>query len=474
MIPIWPIAAAASAALITSPWWGTRIARNTYQAYWRVKVDFYNFRHQRRLNDLEAQCLEREAALESIRHIMPDENGRLGVTFDGKTYHSLDTNAVFDQWRVQYVDPLAERMLAMEKMLRASNGLGREIAQQLESAVTPDPWAAYGLVDLDQLLGDGQPSIHSLIVGARPIATGGLEVVKMALHDLMHTLVIGASGWGKSTWLRALLYQLARASEPVEIVAVDINGSALNALHGWGKLRYPVARTASDAIAVLQAVINEIERRKGLYEQYPTVEKLHEYNQATSAGLPPWVVVIDEGTNLLNQEGIGEPLRSAVQTARQYGVYILLAGQSAKHSVIDTQVRDNFNTRLCFRTSPTSSRVVLDDRAAGDLGVKGRAIVQMDGRELCELQGPWIAKDRFIAALSNGGARYEMPETERPPGRQRLAEDQTNINQVLNLHEDGDSDTAIAREVFGHGTSFYIDVVREILQHNVSEGEKAA
>ena len=58
---------------------------------------------------------------------------------------------------------------------------------------------------------------------------------------------------------KIIVYQVALATEPCEVVAIDINGSEFNVLHGWGKLRYPVARDTNDAIAVLRAPAEEKE-----------------------------------------------------------------------------------------------------------------------------------------------------------------------------------------------------------------------
>ena len=443
---------------------------NAYDAI-RSRVVAY---HQ---DNLTLEHLRDRNAINRVKIIERDENGNLGVALntDG-TYRNLDTGEVFTQLTTLYLDPMRMKIDAMHKMLLAMRGIqgpGKAMETLSETTETPIAWPA--TVTLGDLFRDRRPSIHDLVVGAYP-TENGLQVISDSLHNLMHVLTVGASGWGKSTWLRAFLWQIAKATEPCEVIAVDVNGSEFNVLRGWGKLRYPVARDVPEAVALLGAVSGEIADRKRLYESYaPIATTLNEYNEATGANVAPWVVVVDEGTSLLNQPGISEPLRAAVQTARQYGIYILLAGQSANHSVINTQTRDQFSTRLCFHTSPISSRVILDDSGAGSLAVKGRALCQMVGRELCELQGPFIDREAFMRALGNGGPKLAMPVIEGPSlERPRLADDPENINQVLALHRAGESDTAIARQVFGHGTTFYIGIVREILeQHNNSHDNES-
>lgn len=58
-------------------------------------------------------------------------------------------------------------------------------------------------VDLARLLPE-RVTLDNLTIGQ-----GQNGIIRTDLHDLMHTLAIGASGWGKSTWLRSFLYQLA-------------------------------------------------------------------------------------------------------------------------------------------------------------------------------------------------------------------------------------------------------------------------
>ncbi len=435
-------------------WGATYVAQNVYDRLFERWVQFKSRR-------LEFAKREQELRLSRVRVMRPDEHGRQGIIFDGQIYRNLDTMAVFDQIKIHYFDPLMEQVNVMQKTLLAMQGVNHQaVTQVLEAGqgeATELMWPAR--VRLADLLDNRRPSVNDLIIGVRPREQGGLDVVSVGIHELMHTLAVGVSGWGKSTWLRSLLWQIAQVQEPVEVVAVDAYGSEFNLLQNWSKLHWPVARTIEEAKLILEAVSGEIKRRKELFEtNAPIASKLVEYNRATGAELPPWLVVIDEGTALLNQPGVGEPLRAAVQTARQYGVYILVAGQSAKHSVIDTQTRDNFTSRLCFRTSPTSSQVVLDDRGANKLKDKGRMIVQLVGREQMELQGPFVTRQEFMRALDDGGPRRDLPSLADEP-----AEDDGLVEQVRTMHAQGESLRSIQKALFGYVGGAAYDQVKHIL-----------
>lgn len=431
-------------------WVGTYAAQSLhdrfYDRYWQWKARAQNHR-----------AYEQDIRLKSIRLLQPDANGRQGIAYDGRVYRDLDSRAAFTQEMNLFFDPMMERLNSIHKALVAIQAGGKTaLPQQVEGMIDQtQPWPA--TVSLLDLFTDRQPSINDLVIGARPAAQG-LDVVSLPLHQLMHTLTVGASGWGKSTWLRSFLWQIDKAPEPCDVVAIDINGSEFNTLHGWSKLRYPVARTTRAAIAVLQAVGAEIEQRKIWYEDTPTAATLVEYNRLTGKTVPPVLVVIDEGTNLLNQDGIGEPLRTTVQTARQYGVYVLLSGQSAKASVIDTQIRDNFSSRLCFRVPKGSSRAVLEDSAASDLDRKGRMIAQLVGREQAELQGPFVSKAEFLRTLTHGEPAEPTPEPDTTEAAaQATGATPEQVEQVRELWAHGVAVSAIAEQVFGArgGAAFY-------------------
>jgi DNA segregation ATPase FtsK/SpoIIIE-like protein len=283
------------------------------------------------------------------------------------------------------------------------------------------------------------PTLKNLTLG---VSQNG--VITASLYDLMHVLAVGASGFGKSAFLRALVWQIAQVPENVGVVAIDINGSEFNIIRNWARLLYPVARTTQEAIATLQAVGGEIERRKGLYEQHPSAYDLPSYNtQAQEALLSPIVVLADEATNLLNQDGIGDPLREVTQTARQYGIYLLLAGQSAKHSVIDTQTRDNFSSRLCFHTSPASYRTVLG-QSVDDVTTRGRAWAQLTGATLQQVQCPYVTRQEVQQVLGVGTPQNALDlESVRPQPNDM-------VQRIRELRDHGKSMNAIQQELFGY------------------------
>lgn len=304
------------------------------------------------------------------------------------------------------------------------------------------------------------PTLDALALGVSEKGT-----ITASLHDLMHVLAVGASGFGKSAFLRALIWQLAQVREPLDVVAIDINGSEFNPIRSWARLLYPVARDTQTAIATLQAVKFEIARRKVLYEAFPSAFDLASYNRLADNPLAPVVILADEATNLLNQDGLGDPLREVTQTARQYGVYLLLAGQSANHSVINTQTRDNFSTRLCFHTSPTSRRVVLGE-SVNDVTKPGRAWAQLTGAALQQIQVPYVTREELARVLEVGKPKQVLDLEAVKVTEARAVEDDptlTDPERVKLLDAQGVSRSEIERRVFGFAGGSAYRKVKDIL-----------
>jgi DNA segregation ATPase FtsK/SpoIIIE-like protein len=164
---------------------------------------------------------------------------------------------------------------------------------------------------------------------------------------------------------------------------------------------------------------------------------------------------------MLNEPGIADPLRQVVQTARQFGVYALIAGQNVNHRVMPTQTRDNFSTRVCFHTGAASRHVVLGE-TPDDVTTKGRAWLQRSGSVLQQIQCPYVTREE-LARVIRVGSPARVLDVDVAPSMGDGA-DAVAAQRVVALKAEGLSDTAIARAVFKYGNPHYIGKVRDILQ----------
>jgi hypothetical protein len=309
-------------------------------------------------------------------------------------------------------------------------------------------------VPLRSLLG-GSPSAHNLVLGVTIHDDGRPEVVRADMARLVHVAVGGSSGWGKSAFLCALAYQIIRSEDQVDLALIDLEGITFEAFGGCERLLWPVADTESDALAILQALTSEIDRRKAGGISGKNVHR-------------PIVLIIDEATALLAETAIERELKTLALRARKYGIWCVLGGQDWKASSLDTAIRNQLASRIQFKAlSAGQSRILLNQSGAEELDVPGRALAILPGRQLIKLQAPLVSQ-QDLYALPAGGPRAAIPAP-RPDPAESARDDEVRA-QVLHLHAAGESDTAVARHVFGHGNMHYIQKVRHIIQEGSNNG----
>lgn len=392
---------------------------------------------------------QQRQAVKALQHIPADQLGHGGwmVRPDGAIVNVDTLTKLNADWQVEVIDEMRERLAAMERLLRASGAQPGQVTDVMPANAPLLP----EFVSSDLL--DAAPSYRRLVLGRTEH-----ETVTADMASLVHVAVGGSSGWGKSVFLRWLCWQLAKSTDPVNLALIDLEGATLAPFENCKRVLYPVADTERDAAAVMAELTGELDRRRELYAHYPGVDSLYAYNDQADEPLTPIVAVVDEATALLENKTVERHLRTLALRARKYGLWLVLAGQDWKASTLDTAIRNQLGARVHFRAmSATQSRVLLGQAGAEEIEVKGRAMAVLPGRAPITFQSPMI-KHSQIRGLGNGGPLYDMPERSREPRENDKAA------RVLDLHEQGQSDTAIARAVFGHGTTFYIEKVRDILE----------
>lgn len=267
-------------------------------------------------------------------------------------------------------------------------------------------------VDLFSLLPNGEATLSNIVLGVTR-NKGKLSTVASPLVDLTHIICAGSSGWGKSVFIRSIAYQLATAPEDCELILMDREGITFSAFNGCNKLLHPPADEDKDMINILNESVEEMERRRTLYHQYPTAERLDEYNQLAPDPLSPRIVMIDEATTLLNVDAIADPVRTLSQRARKYGIFLLLAGQSMRADVVTTDTRDQFNSIIQLKAnSPSQSRILIHSGVAHSIKHPGRGYVILSGREMLEMQSPYLTPKMINGDLSHSSQVLEMPATQ--------------------------------------------------------------
>lgn len=409
---------------------------------------------QRKTFDAKLDVFRQRSAVKTMRLYAPDDHGRIGwVSRPDGSIVNLDTLTMLDdQWNVARIDQVAERVASIERMLLSMPNPSGDVLRQLQEPEGPQVPQLPEYVTSDQAL-DAAPSYRRLILGRTEHQTVTADMAKM-----VHLAVGGSTGWGKSVFLRWMVYQLVKSTDPVKIILIDLEGATLAPFAQCGRVLYPLADTETDAAAIMTELISELDRRKALYAQYPGVDSLYAYNEQSDEPLVPIVAVIDEATALLENRVVEKHLRTLALRARKYGLWLILAGQDWKASTLDTAIRNQLGARIQFHAMDAAqSRVLLGRPGAEELDVKGRAIAVLPGREALTFQAPMI-KHSELRMLRGDGPSLEMPDLPED------VEKRDKVEQVLELHAEGVSNRKIEEEVYGYTGGYATTSVNRIIK----------
>ncbi|MFA6661953.1 MAG: FtsK/SpoIIIE domain-containing protein [Bacilli bacterium] len=243
-----------------------------------------------------------------------------------------------------------------------------------------------------------------------PIGTSqrGTEVFDLA--ESPHLLIAGVPGFGKSNFLHVLIHALLPKAF---ICVIDLKRLEFAYLRKYAA----IARNEGDALEMMQALNEEMERRIDILEKADVV-KIQQYQ----GEMPYIVLVIDELAEIKDENLLGL-IDRIVRLARAVGISVVASTQRPSTKVVSGDTRAMFAARLCFQVADElNSRMILGETcplAAYLPGVKGRAIWKFGLIER-EVQAMYLPIDEAKKRLKKAkGVRYELPKraTKRLPPR---------------------------------------------------------
>ncbi len=445
----------------------------------------YTRKLARQRDALTTQHIATQNQLHSVRHIAPDANGRLGVTFDGGAYKNMDTGEAFTQLATLYLDPMRAQLDAIQRTLIAMRGITVGSARQAEPLLEPARSNSASLLELQTSTLDGllnkyglHPRLHQVLIGEYIDEKAGVvQPLTLDIPKSVHILCTGASGLGKSTLLEAIALQLAGLEE-VQLAAVDYGSGTFDRLEP--ALRWQIADTPGLAVALFGELIALVNERKARYKDAGRVRSLDQYNLLTGGRLPFVACFVDETSALLDHPGTKARLIELARMGRKYGVGLILGGTDFKATTLPTEARSNCQARIAFWLEPGLSRSLLNSDAASALGKVGDMVVQRPGvAGTVKGHAPNVTDQEY--------ARFGLAQEDRPRGQPaRLEADEHEsdqrgerragheiVDQVLALHAQGVSLRAIQRKVFGYVGGAAYEQVRAIVDTMTGGGDTA-
>ena len=230
--------------------------------------------------------------------------------------------------------------------------------------------------------------------------------VKEAAHGGMgpHGLCVGATGSGKSEFLRTLTLGLVATHPPeaLNLVLVDFKGGAT--FLGFERLNHVAAvitNLAGEVHLVARmrdALSGELNRRQELLRAAGNVASVTDYEAARRRGaslapLPTLVIVVDEFSELLSQHPDFVELFVAIgRVGRSLGMHLLLASQRLDEGRL-RGLETHLSYRICLKTfSASESRAVLGTVDAFDLpNTPGAAYLKTASGDLVRFRAAYVS-----------------------------------------------------------------------------------
>ena len=225
------------------------------------------------------------------------------------------------------------------------------------------------------------------------VAMGSDGVVYLDLTKVPHTLIAGATGWGKSIFTKNLILQIINNFPLSELELFDFKaGIELGDFKDLKQTKSFIIRPYQ-AEEEIERIYGEIEDRFAIINATNSRDWMA-HNKKSSDKINPKFIVIEEFTILLDQsKEVSITLTKCLAISRAVGVFFVFTSQRFDAKIIDPRIKANIDNRVCFHTADgVNSKVILDTTGAEKLKVKGRCLISIAG-EIMEGQSIYARED---------------------------------------------------------------------------------
>jgi S-DNA-T family DNA segregation ATPase FtsK/SpoIIIE len=219
------------------------------------------------------------------------------------------------------------------------------------------------------------------------------------LVRLVHLLIAGTTGSGKSGCLNALITSILLRATPDEVrmIMIDPKKVELSNFNGVPHLLAPVVTNMKQATYVLDNICREMDRR------YDVLSRNHcqdiralnkKLARAGEEAMPYTMVIIDELADLMMvaPSEVEDSIIRLGQLGRSCGIHLVVATQRPSVDVVTGMIKTNIPSRIAFAVaSQTDSRIILDQGGAESLlGMGDMLFSPMGSSRLLRVQGALV------------------------------------------------------------------------------------
>jgi S-DNA-T family DNA segregation ATPase FtsK/SpoIIIE len=230
---------------------------------------------------------------------------------------------------------------------------------------------------------------NSLILLGRREDNGSLLYYDLRGVDT-HALVGGMSNSGKTQLLSTIILDLMLTNSPdhLRLMLVDPKKVEFirfkSAPHLAG---HPIFTEMGDTIRLLDALVEEMERRYDLLAAHE-VNELSKYNSLPSVKpMPRLVMVFDEFADWMLDEAFKDAVNRSFQRlagkARAAGIHLILSTQRPDNTVVSPILRANLGAKIALRVDKkANSEIILDEPGAERLLGRGHGLARLGGERV--------------------------------------------------------------------------------------------
>lgn len=235
-------------------------------------------------------------------------------------------------------------------------------------------------------------------------------LLRLPAPDVVHILIAGTTGSGKSALARTILASLALNNDAqlLRLVLIDPKGRGFAPLSRLPHVEGGVITDTEAAARQLRLLVREMERRDGEHVSTPLI-----------------VVAIDELADLLQTGGrvVEAAIARLAQRGREAGVHLLACTQKPTASIIGSAMKANFPVRLVGAVASRDEArhaTGIADSGAEKLAGRGDFLLVTKGEAL-RFQAAWIS-DEECRAIGAGQAQRPASEQAgwRRPGKEQV------------------------------------------------------
>jgi hypothetical protein len=234
------------------------------------------------------------------------------------------------------------------------------------------------------------------------------KIEKLSLSKMVHMLVAGETGAGKTQFMRQFLATVVTQTRNAHVALIDMKGG-IDFQSFLGIPNFEIVSDYDSAELMLDQAVSLYEKRRDFILQKKKshwnefqLKELEKESAFEGKPLGPVLIVVDElaelskkATEKSSKSELQGKLATLARLSRFTAIHLVLGTQRPDKSTIDMQSKDNLPTRICFSVpSVSASTLVIGDMTASTLGHRpGRAVFQLSGSQI--VQTPLITNPRL-------------------------------------------------------------------------------